>query len=223
MLSKLMSIVDICNFKTLYFNFRYLPFRQAVRLPIWVSRRMRIRKSEGTVTITDNCIRCGMIRLGMDCVGIFDNRRSRSIWQVQGDITFHGKAFIGHGCKISVAEGAKMTFGNDFNCTAETTLAAASEITFGDNCLLSWDILIMDTDWHHILDNTGKVINPPKPVRIGNKVWIGCRSQIMKGTQIADGNIIAAGTILSGKIERENCIIGKNPAQVIREDISWKK
>lgn len=222
MLPRLCSLFDICNVKTLYFNFKYLPFRQAVRFPIWVSRRMRIRKSKGTLSIAAP-IKCGMIRLGMDCVGIFDNIRSRSIWQVQGDIIFKGDAFIGHGCKIGVLKEASLTFGKNFNCTAETAITTACKITFGDDCLLSWDILIMDTDWHQIYDNTGQLINAPKPIDIGNNVWIGCRSQILKGTHIADGNIIAAGSVVSGNIDNENCILGKNPLQIIREDITWRR
>lgn len=222
MLSKLRSLFDICNVKTLYFNFKYLPFKQAVRFPIWVSRRMRIRKCQGTLRIAVP-VKPGMIRLGMDCVGIFDNIRSRSIWQVQGDVIFKGNAFIGHGCKIAVLEGAQLILGNNFNCTAETAITASYKIAFGDDCLLSWDILIMDTDWHQIFDNSGQVINAPKPIEIGNRVWIGCRSQILKGTRIADGNIIAAGSVVCGNIQNENCILGKNPLQVLREDITWRR
>ena len=104
MIRKLRLLWDVCCFNTLRLNFKYLPFCQAVRLPIWASRRVRIRKAGGKVTI--NCpIKTGMIRLGLDGVGIFDNKRSRSIWQVSGDVVFNGRCFIGHGSKLSVQMG----------------------------------------------------------------------------------------------------------------------
>ena len=112
-MGRLSEILDVLNFKTLYFNFKYLPFRRAVRFPILISRHCRVRKAGGTAEILAP-VHFGMIRFGMDGVGIFDNRRSRSIWQVEGKLVFEGRAFIGHGCKISVARGGGIAFGRQF-------------------------------------------------------------------------------------------------------------
>lgn len=214
------TLWDICCFNTLYFNFKYLPFHLAIRLPIWVSRRVRIRKGKGEIIINGN-VYTGMIRIGLDSVGIFDNKKSRSIWQVYGKVIFNGKCFLGHGCKISVGQNASLSFGNNFHCSAETSISTVLNITIGADCLFSWDILIMDTDWHKITDIKGNVQNPPKPIRIGNHVWIGCRTTITKGISIADGTIIAAGSIISKDVIEHNCIVGKNPQQVIRHDVRW--
>ena len=191
-LRKASIVWDICNFKTLYFNFKYLPFRQAIKFPILVSRRVRVRCAQGSITIKSK-IYPGMIRLGMDSCGIFDNKRSRSIWQVRGGVLFEGSCFIGHGSKISVAEGAILSFGNNFTCTAETT------------------------------DYNNNVINAPKSIVIGNNVWIGCRSIIMKGVNIAAGTVVAAGSIITKDVLEQNCIIGKNPIQVIKRNVLWER
>ena len=166
-----------------------------------------------------------MIRIGLDSVGIFDNKKSRSIWQVQGggNVIFDGNCFIGHGCKISVGSGAILMFGNDFICTAESTITVVKKISFGAGCILSWGILIMDTDWHTITDYDNNIINAPKSIVIGNNVWIGCRSIIMKGVNIAAGTVVAAGSIITKDILEQNCIVGKNPVQVIKRNILWKR
>lgn len=219
---KLSKLWDICCFNTLYFNFKYLPIKQAIKLPILVSRRVRIRIASGSITIKGT-ITTGMIRVGMDSVGIFDNIKSRSIWQVQGNIIFHGRCFLGHGCKISVAPNAILSFGKDFACSAESTISAVKQISIGNKCLFSWDILMMDTDWHIIRDYNHNILNPAKPISIGNNVWVGCRTTITKGVEIADGTIIAAGSIVTKSIVEPNCIFGKNPLQLIKRNVIWSK
>lgn len=221
-LRRVSAVWDICNIKTIFFNFKYLPFKQAIKFPILVSRRVRVRCAQGSITIKSK-IYPGMIRLGMDSCGIFDNKRSRSIWQVRGGVLFEGSCFIGHGSKISVAEGAILSFGNNFTCTAETSIAAVKSISFGSGCMLSWDILVMDTDWHTITDYNNNVINAPKSIVIGNNVWIGCRSIIMKGVNIAAGTVVAAGSIITKDVLEQNCIIGKNPIQVIKRNVLWER
>ena len=48
-------------------------------------------------------------------------------------------------------------------------------INFGDDNLLSWDILMMDTDFHKIISSDGEERNKPSAIDVGNHVWIGCR------------------------------------------------
>ena len=222
MLTQLKRLWDVLNTKTVYFNFKYLPFSQAIKFPILISRRCRIRKAQGSIRI-ESPVRFGMISIGRDGVGIFDNKRSRSIWQVAGTVVFEGDATIGHGCKISVEGGGILRFGKNFVCTAESAIAATKSIVFGDNCMLSWDILIMDTDWHKILNADHTIINPPQPVTIGNHVWIGCRTTILKGVTIADNSVVAAGSIIAKPILTSNSISGGVPYRTIKTDITWEK
>ena len=222
MMNKIHRLWDVLNFKTIYFNFHYLPFSQAIKFPILISRHCRIRKAQGSIRI-ESPVRFGMISIGRDGVGIFDNKRSRSIWQVAGTVVFEGDATIGHGCKISVEGGGFLRFGKKFACTAESSIAAIKSIVFGENCLLSWDILIMDTDWHKILNADHTIINPPQPVTIGNHVWIGCRTTILKGVTIADNSVIAAGSIVTKSVSLPNTISGGMPCKTIKKEITWEQ
>lgn len=227
MWEKLKILWDIFCFNTLYFNFKYLPFKQAIRLPIWISRRVRVRSARGRIKlqIPDNVDGvfgiCGMIRIGLDGVGVFDNKRSRSIWQVEGEVVFKGCCYLGHGCKVSVASTGRLTFGANFCCTAESTFIVYTDVSFGNDCLLSWDILVMDTDFHSIRDFKGTVINSPAPIQVGNHVWIGCRTTILKGGNIADHNVVAAGSLVTKHIDDSYCVVGKHPLQIIKRGVKW--
>mgnify|MGYP005868018019 FL=1 len=160
--------------KTLLFNFHYFPFKKAMKLPVWLTHRVRLKSLKGEVILQSEKIRRGMITIGYQHVSINDINEY-SLWNVQGKVVFRGRAGFGAGAKIAVGRGATLTFGDQFLMTARSELVCFKEISFGDNCLLSWNILVMNTDAHPVYDKEGNHINHDQPITIGNKVWIGCR------------------------------------------------
>lgn len=205
--------------KTLRFNFHYFPLKTALKLPVFVSHRTFLRELHGKIVLPEK-VNTAMIKIGFGDVGHYDRKRSRSIWQVSGTVAFGGKASIGHGSKLSVR--GNLTLGADFNMTAESTIVCAHQISFGNDCLLSWDILIMDTDEHPIINQDGIRTNPDKPILVGNHVWIGCKCTLLKGTEIPNNAIVAAGTLLTSAFSGENQVIGGNPPAVLKSDVRWE-
>ena len=162
-------------------------------------------------------------------------------------MSFGGKASIGHGSKLSVRGDLKL--GADFNMTAESTIVCAKEIRFGNDCLLSWDILVMDTDEHPLYnrletarretrdsspvpcpevpclvsnDTENVRINPDKPIVVGNHVWVGCKCVLLKGAEVPDNTVVAAGTLLTSSFNGEYQVIGGNPPSVLKQDVRWE-
>ena len=212
--------------KTLYFNFKYLPFKQAIKLPILVSHRMWLMTTGGRVKLSSHSISPFMVKMGFNEVGIFDQMRSRGVINLNGEIEFKGAAAIGHGSKISVEKEGKLTIGENVIITAETSIICTKEINIGNDVMLSWEVQIMDSDLHQIMDKDKNIINPSEKVNIGDKTWIGCRCLILKGTNLKKGTIVAAGTTVSKsaniKIEKENSLIGGNPLKVLKEEVTFK-
>ena len=204
--------------KTLRFNFHYFPFKTAVKLPVVVSHRTYLRELHGKVELPEK-VETAMIKIGFGDVGHYDRKRSRSIWQVSGTVGFGGKASIGHGSKLSVRGDLKL--GAGFNMTAESTIVCAKEITFGDDCLLAWDVLVMDTDEHPLFDKENERINPDKPIVVGNHVWIGCKCVLLKGAEVPNDTVLAAGTLLKSAFAGENQVIGGNPPSILKRDVRW--
>ena len=205
--------------KTLRFNFHYFPLKTALKLPVFVSHRTFLRELHGKIMLPEK-VNTAMIKIGFGDVGHYDRKRSRSIWQVSGTVAFGGKASIGHGSKLSVR--GNLTLGADFNMTAESTIVCAHQISFGKDCLLSWDILIMDTDEHPIYNQEGIRTNPDKPIIVGNHVWIGCKCMLLKGTEIPNNTVVAAGTLLTSAFSGKNQIVGGNPPTVLKSDVRWE-
>jgi acetyltransferase-like isoleucine patch superfamily enzyme len=219
-LQKLFNVLSSINLKTIYFNFKYLNIKQAIYFPIFISKNVKLIKTNGSVEIKRE-IRPGIIKIGFGAVNIFDKKYSRAIWEVEGKVVFNGIANIGHGSKISVGTNGTLIIGNNLNITAESTIICWKKVSIGDNCLFSWDTLFMDTDFHTISDIKGFRINNDKMILIGNNTFVGCRSIILKGSIIPNNTTIAANSVVRGKFRNENSIISGNPAKVVLKGIKW--
>ena len=209
------------NLKTIRFNFRYFPFKTAMKFPVLISNNVFLYQMKGRV-ILNGPIRTALVQIGFGKVGVSDFKRSRAIWEVRGDVIFEGRAFIMHGCKLNVSEGAQLIFGDDFHMSTECAIVAAKKIEIGHHSGISWESLVMDTDFHHIADETGVVFNHPREVCIGNNVWVGCRCTILKGAVIPDGSIVAANSMVTKALSGDKSIFGGNPLRVLKNNITWR-
>lgn len=213
---------EISIIKTLYFNFHYLPFKQAILFPCFVYRRTYLKEMEGGVSFCGK-VRPGLFKLGLKGPETLDSKYDRTIWACRGSVLIQGKAYLKSGCKISVDNNGILTLGDNFIVNGNSKLICQKSISFGSDCLLSWDITIMDTDLHFILDENGRVINEPLPIVIGEKVWIGFGSSILKGVSIANNTIIAANSTITKSWKDNNVIIGGsgNHQAIIKKQITW--
>lgn len=221
---KLKYYLQINLFRTLLFNFHYLPFSQAVLLPVILFRGTVLRRMKGKLVLPEK-VRHGMIKIGRADVAGWE-KRGTSL-SIDGDLIFEGKATIGSGSVLDVKKGAVLTFGEKFRVTAGASIFCRKKISFGRDCLVSWDTLVMDSDHHTIMDSaSGTELNGDAPVTIGDHVWIGCRSTLLKGVSIGDNCVVASGSILTKSFEQErNTIIGGSGKEqrVLRSGIDWKE
>lgn len=126
--------------------------------------------------------------------------------------------FVIHsGFHIILQKNSKLNLGSGY-INRFLKIRCHDEITIGNNVAISENVTIWDTDAHQII---GKESEMTKPVKIGNHVWIGTNAIILKGSEIGDGCIVAAGAVVSGKFPNHS-LIGGIPAKVIRENVSWK-
>lgn len=204
--------------KSVYFNFKYLEARHAIRLPVLISHRVSLDLVKGRVIVEDPST--FSVRIGFDRAGISDESAG-SVWQVSGTVVFKGRTRIGPSAKI-VAAGT-MVFGDNFNAGSGVSFYCAKEVVFGDGCLLSWDITLMDHDFHEIRElGSDALVNPPKEIVVGNGVWIGCNATLLKGSGCDDGCVVAAGALLNKRFEGANQILGGNPPRVLKQNVYWR-
>jgi acetyltransferase-like isoleucine patch superfamily enzyme len=111
--------------------------------------------------------------------------------------------------------GSKTTFqgGLSLNCR--------TKVEIGANCLISWNVHILDTDFHQIIRENGDEPPIDLPIHIGDRVWIGARATILKGVTIGADCIVAAGSVVT-KSFPSNSLIGGNPARLIQRIKGWR-
>ena len=75
---------------------------------------------------------------------------------------------------------------------------------------------------HELSGYWSRRINEGNSVRIGNHVWLGMRAIILKGVNIEDNSIVAAGSIVTKDV-KANTIVSGNPVKQIKENIYWTR
>lgn len=64
-------------------------------------------------------------------------------------------------------------------------------------------------------------INQSKSVFVGDHVWLGQSSMLLKGTQIGSGSIIGAGSVVAGKQIPSNTAWAGNPVRKVKSGVFW--
>lgn len=133
---------------------------------------------------------------------------------------FHAPGNLSYSYIAALEETAFITFGKNTSLNNRVSIVASTtSITIGDRCLIGPEVIIGDSNGHDLpVANRFQPDSRPKPVTIGNDVFIGARVTILKGVTIGNGCIIAAGAVLMpGFTAPDNKVIAGNPAQIIKD------
>lgn len=206
--------------KTVLINFRIFDFKQAIHLPILISRKVKVVEIHRGAMIVPDSARTFSIKIGIDgAYGVAHEQKGCMVLGKKSKMYFNGRASISRG--VLIRSFGNITFGNDFYSNCNLSLICNKNISFGDNCILGWNVHIRDCDGHPIFQN-GKHINRSRDVSIGNHVWIGQDVKILKGTIIPTNSIIAMNSCITKKFSQTNTVIGGYPGKIIKENINWE-
>ncbi len=134
-------------------------------------------------------------------------------------LVLKGNIQSGPGTRIHIHSDASLEMGHGTFILYDSAISAKHKISIGSDCAISWNVHIMDTDWHKI-DYENRVIKP-NHVSIGNHVWIGHGVSILKGVTVGDGCVVAAGSVVVHDLPAR-CLAAGNPAKPIKYDVSWE-
>ena len=94
--------------------------------------------------------------------------------------------------------------------------------TIGENCMISFDVTLRNSDAHPILDReTGKVQNWIRGISIGDHCWLGEKASILKNSVIPDHYIIGYNAVVSGNLKESYAAYAGNPARLVKTGINW--
>lgn len=121
-------------------------------------------------------------------------------------------------CSIYVDRNARLVIG-DHSGFSGVSIHCQNSITIGQYCNFGGNVCIWDTDFHSLDYKERRVLYDQKmvskPIEIGNDVFIGANSIILKGVRIGDRAIVGAGSVVTRDIKQDEIWAG-NPAKFIR-------
>jgi carbonic anhydrase/acetyltransferase-like protein (isoleucine patch superfamily) len=92
-------------------------------------------------------------------------------------------------------------------------IQALGKLWIGDYTQIAPNVGIITAN-HSVHDNSIHIISE---VRIGRYCWIGMGAIILPNVVLGDFTIVAAGAIVTKSFEQGYCVIGGNPAKVIKK------
>lgn len=182
--------------QTVRFNFKMLPLKQAVKLPIWFYGKVVLRSLEGRVVINAP-IRPGMVEVGAHNWYV-TTHVPQCIWTINGTVVFNGAVRFLQGSYVTVAHNAyfEVGTGGTFFGT-DLKVLCFDHIRIGNNVRCAWGVQMIDTSFHYI-EMEKRDMQAQKltaPIEIGNRVWIGNTCTISKGAVIPDDTILASNSL----------------------------
>ena len=158
------------------------------------------------------------------CDGKVDFENSTILFKGNNSVAFLGSNKYNYRVNITMNSNNVLFLGKNcfYNKNVHFVLAENNHIFIGNTCMFSTGIWFRTSDAHPIYDSLSKKrINKGKSIYIGDHVWFGQDSLILKGTKIDSGSIIGAKGVLSNKLVPHNETWGGLPCKFIKKDVFW--
>lgn len=207
--------------KTLLINFAFLPFKQAVKLPIVIYGPCKIGSIMGEIKFLKP-VRRGMLKIGpCDPVRSYHNK---SYVSISGIVEVGENVVLRRGMNLQVCHKGKLVLRSNLYVGDNNTIYCHDLIDFGEATRVGNNSYFIDSDFHHVINTkTRKVAVNHKPVIMGPNCWIGGWCTIKKGTQLPKGTIVAGPNSMVGKnfvgVIPECSMIGGSPAKLLVEGV----
>lgn len=141
---------------------------------------------------------------------------------------------IGKRCEIKGQlfsfEGGKILIGNNVFMNYNSFIGSMEAVTIGNDVIIATNVRIFDNNNHPTSPTQREMMShndfygelwtwkyaEHKPVVIGDNVWIGEFSAILKGVTIGKGSIVASHSVVTKDVP-PYVIVAGNPARVVKK------
>ena len=120
-----------------------------------------------------------------------------------------------HNVEILVRDTATVEIGDNVFFNSGCILTAREKISVGDGTIFGPGVMVFDND-HAMRD--GRVLDTEfvtAPVSIGKNVWVGAGALILKGAVLEDGCVVAAGSVVKGRVKSGTVFVQKRKGEEI--------
>ena len=211
-------------YKTIVLNYKLLPFKQAVKLPIFLYGKWNFRSLHGKIVIDADSVETGMFRFGADTTGYFTAAISSLSMLDKSALHISSGVRIGQGVQICMYPNSSLVLKKKAALNDFVKVICSSKIEIGEGTDITWECQVIGHNSHYILDiSSNSIANISKPILIGDYCWICNRTTVMPGTVLPNRTIVASGSLLNKDYKklgiREYSLIGGVPAKLLKENL----
>lgn len=132
----------------------------------------------------------------------------------------------GRGVRVSphcvIRVGGLLSLGTRTVIGPYTRIMAATQVRIGARCMISWNCSIFDSIGHRMWLKDQEEAEIEAPITLGDDVWIGPYSIIMKGVTIGNNCIVGAGSVVRRDVPPNSLVYG-NPARRVGTVDRWER
>ena len=207
------------KFYSLLFCLRYLPFGQALHIPVLIHPSVRVKMRRGGISFQGS-LRSSMLVIGFPGTTGQSNCRTLISIERGGRFVVSENVQMARGTRVVIGHRGMLQIGRHFWCNGDCYFHCTTKISIGDDNMYGWGISFNTSDGHHVYDN-GQQKPMEGNITIGNHVWIASNCHVAKNTVIAENCVVAQNSLVNRTFVKTECLIGGIPAKVIKEDVTW--
>ena len=134
----------------------------------------------------------------------------------QGRLTCTGRMIVSDDCMLFTK--GNLQFGEHFNINSFSRIVAHEQIEIGDHVTLGQMVSILDHDHRYVFEGKNMSLDGylTSPVKIGDNVWIGDKSMVLRGVTIGSNVVVGANTLIHKDVP-DNCVIGGSPFKILKK------
>ena len=181
-------------------------------LPIRIYRGAEVNVDKcGRLNIVSGKLKVGKTFGGCKCDFARISIAKNAILTVSGGYSVYSRT------EIWINENAILNLSSGY-MNSDCRIVCSERIDIGEGTFIGNGVVIRDDDQHTMcVEGEQKA----QPITIGKHVWIGQNAMILKGVNIGDGAVIAAGAVVTKDVPA-GCLAAGVPAKVIKKDVIWK-
>lgn len=135
-----------------------------------------------------------------------------------GRLNINRMVKINSGSKLKVRKNAFVEIGENTFINHNTLIVSHEKILIGKDVQIGPNVLIYDHDHDFRAEDGVKSMKyVTSPVEIGDNVWIGANTIILRGTKLGNNCVIAANSVIKGEI-KDNMIVYQK-REIIQKEI----
>ncbi len=141
--------------------------------------------------------------------------RENASWEVEGEVLL----YYGSGVQVH-KDGCLLC--SDLYMNTGSLIICGKRVEMGKTVSMARMAYILDDDHHPIYNESGQVINESEEIKIGDNVWLGMKSTVLKGARIGNQCVIGANAVVTSKIP-DNVMIGSAIGRPVMKGIYWHR